>query len=460
MSEITINQTNAVSMVEECAKCMQLEMWPQFKSLFRQLNQYYITNYKNKTEEDNFSRIWIALKSLSIDNILNKVQDCAEFDDYMNYLKQISDLIDDPEHLWEILHTEIHTIFKATPKQAKIIASTLFTPIQLFYYSLSPFLDSELCDLTNITTEDAAIDRFYALVGFVRSCGITNKDKVPEKYSQYIGKLLQIYVSLPEFSPRKFVWLVENINSHLFLKIEVLQELCSSAIETFAKKDMQVLEKIKYLGIFSTSPVMNKMPVLHKHLTDTFSQTVDFYRFFIDKYIVPGYADLKWDGKETGLPSDPVRCWAMYINNVLTSSKDCPVKRRSIEVVIDLSLKFATDYYGEIQPNLEKSHDVRRDIFFIVKNLLSWKLNLLPTTYHSIWMLLLIAAILGAEQTIIVNQPQPTPSETSILLGLEIDDKYCDFIDYKQAFSVLLGKFEAEKDSIPGMIQYLRENFK
>lgn len=459
-SEVVINQANAVSMVEECAKCMQMEMWPQFKSLYKQLNQYYNQNYKDKSEEDGFTRIWIALKSLSIDNILNNVQNCANYDDYIGYLKSIKELIDDPEHLWEIVHTEIHTIFKATPQQARQIANMLFTPIQLFYFSLNPFLESELCDLTNVKTEELVIDRFYALAGFVRACGLKDKTKVPEKYLDYVSKLLHIFVNLPDFSAKKFVWLVEMIYAHLHIEKEILLNICASAIETFDKREMPVLDKIVYFGRFSTSPLMSILPNLKQHITETFTKVVEFYKVFSKKYIVPSFADLQWIGKETGLPSDPLRCWYMYISNLIKVSQDCPIKRRCLEVYIDQCLQFFTDYYGEVQPTIERSHDVRRDIFSIMDHLQEWNFTYSEDSYHNIWLLLLIATILGAEQAIISNLPSPTKTNKSIMLGLEVDESGYNFRDYKLAFSVLLDKFKDEKETIPDMIRFFRENFK
>lgn len=457
--EVTINSTNSMSMVEECAKCVEMEMWPQFRYLFKQINNFYKQTYKGPADEDNFVRIWFALRSLSIDNFMKKIQNCTNFDDFLNYMSLISDMVDDPKRLWIIMHTELQTIFRATPSQCRYIAKTFFTPAQLFEYSIDAFLDSELCNLAIVKTEDDVIDRFYALAGLVRSIGISKNDAIPQSYSNYISRLLKAFINLPSFSAKRFVWLVEAIGTNLFINPNTLRGYCSESITEFIKKDFPPMQKLEMAGTFSSSPFMCHIPILKSLVEESYETVVTSMYQNFTKYILPGFADLKWNGDAYGLPSDPVRCWKLYFDSLYINNQDSPIIKHAIEKSICQSLQFFADYYGGIQPELSRASDMRRDIFCIIKyvNNLSFKLS--DDDYKHVWMLMLIAAIIGAELTLICNIPPGESSKNTVLLGLEISEDGYDFLNYRTALAVLIEKFSSEKDAIPEMIKFLRQNY-
>lgn len=456
--DITINSTNSISMVEECAKCVEMEMWPQFRALFKQINTFYKQNYKEDSD-DNFVRIWFALRSLTIDNFMKKIQDCTQFEDYLNYLSLISDLVDDPKRLWVIMHTELQTIFKASPSQCRYIAKTFFTPGQLFEYSIDAFLDSQLCNLNTIATEDDVIDRFYALAGLVRACGVTRNDSVPQSYINYVGKILRSYINLQFFSAKRFVWLVESIGTNLFINPNILRGICAESITEFIKKDISPKEKLEMAGTFTTSPFMCHIPILNSLVEDSYKTVVENLYYNFVKYILPGFADLEWKGKEYGIPSDPARCWKLFYDNLFTNNEKSPIMMHAIGKSLCQTLQFLADYYGSVQPELTRAVDVRRDIFYIVQTIVKLPIGLSDRDYQNIWLLLLIAAIIGAEQTLICNLPTPEKSRTTVMLGLDVSENGYDFINYKKALAVLTEKFSGEQDAIPDMIKYLRQNY-
>ena len=455
-----ITKINAVEQAEECIKCIELKMWPQFKALFFKIKNYYQKQYKKTAEDDDFLKLWYALRAVAIDAKLEMIQDVANFSDFMAIMKDISEIVNEPRHLWDIMHGEVQTIFRATPEQGRIIASTFFKPEELFEFGMESFLQSNLCDTSNLENEEDIIDCFYACLGFVKACGHKDPTKVPQKFASHIEKLLRGFINLKVFSPQRFVWLVEKSHEHLFIDDTVLSNICSNVISEFSQLTMEDERKLEIASIMSTSPFLSKLPVLQAVIDHVFLDVVQCHREFFNEYILPSFADLDWESENAeGRVSDPMRCWRLYADRLEEKGKSSPIFVHTFTIFVIDSIQIFNCYYGDVQATRAKSADFRRDLIFFVTEIQKMNLELSQETISKLYMLLLMIAVSGADDELISNPPEMKESDNSVLLGLKFDKQNENFADYKEALKVLTKKFAHEKDSFPYLVSFLRAKY-
>ena len=461
MGEENITPINVKNQIEECYKCVELKMWPQYKVLFKKIKNFITKEYSNKTEEDEIIRYWLALRAVSVDAKLTLIQDVTNFDDYLSLMKDIAEIVNDPQHLWDIMHSEVQTVFRATPSQARIIATTFFKPQELFDFGLDSFLASSLCDTSFVECEEDVIDLFYAACGYVKTCGLEKGAKTPQKFADFIGVILKKFLSIPGFTPERFVWLVEMCNEHLFIDPNVLRALCSDAISEFAQQNLPPEEKLAIAGIISTSPFMTQLPVLRSTIDQEFQAVVQDHRTFVRKYILPGFADISWNTETVSQrPSDPLVCWKIYANNLRKQGKSItPIEQQIFTIFVWDSISLVFSIYGDIQTTQQKSIDLRRDIFYFCREIENINVQLSSEAKQKLWMMLLIAAISGATKELLDQTPNNVKSDESIFLGLKIDKKGENFNDYKLALDILRTKFANESDNYPYLLKFIRSNY-
>jgi hypothetical protein len=128
--------------------------------------------------------------------------------------------------------------------------------------------------------------------------------------------------------------------------------------------------------------------------------------------------------------------------------------------IITHSLNFFVGYYGDVQAKRGKAASLRRDIFEGVAVCVNcWPGPVDPKALKSIWFLLTICAMSGAPDELVAGEIEPLdcPESDQPYLGLAHNET--DFEDYQMALSRLVMKFDNERDTVPTMIKFLRQNY-
>ena len=462
-----INPSNALQRVEECLKYMILQEWQKFNFLYDRLLKFQEIRVKGAgkmlRDDDEFTSAWNNLRASSVDSMLKHLESATKFDEFMQWMQRLSEIIHDPRTLWNILHTEVQPSLKVTLEQSHQIAAKFFTPEMLFDFSLESFLASGLCDFTNISSEEEIIDMFYAACGFMRACNLNQKYQVKaHTFTEFVNRMLLFFTTLPDFDAKKFVWLVENIHKYLHIPDQNLRQICESVLNEFASKDEGTnhLLRLHKMCIISTSPFLQKIPALKTAINQVFKSVVAEQRKFVHKYILGCFVNCMWEGGPEPNLSEPLAAWKLYMDNLSERIKEKKELPKLLLVdVIDDSLTYFTGYYGEVQPSNGRAINLRRDIFEVVNICAKYhpgKMN--AETLNKIWYLLYIAAVCGATDSQLKNvKSADSKDPNSPFLGLPHSDT--DFQDYAQALAYLSKKFEVEFDSFPAMVEFVRKNY-
>ncbi|OHT04644.1 hypothetical protein TRFO_27782 [Tritrichomonas foetus] len=462
-----INPGNSIQRVEECLKYMTLQMWPQFCFLYSRLLNFQEIRVKGAgkmlRDDDEFTCAWNKLRASSVDCFLRNLESAQSFDEFIRWMKKLSEIIQDPRCLWNILHTEVQPSLKVTLEQSREIASQFFTPEMLFEFGLDSFLESDLCDFTNIKNEEELVDMFYATAGYMRACNLSDKYEVKaNNFIEFVKRLLLVFTTLPDFDAHQFVWLVENIHNHLHLSRDLFKSICEDVLNKYASQDEghNYLSRLHKMCIISTSPFLQQIPVLKTVINSVFKKVVEEQRKFVHRYIFGCYVNSLWDGEEEKTISEPLAAWRLFIMNLGARIKEKPELPNLLLVdIIDDSLSYFTGYYGEVQPSKGRSVNLRIDIFQIVDTCIQYYPGTIGIeTLKKLWFLLYIVAVAGANDDQLNDVKQKdSKSPNSPYLGLEHSDR--DFNDYDEALASLSKKFEAEFEAFPNMVEFVRKNY-
>ena len=440
-----------------CKKLIDSHNYSQFLTSFQQLSE-------SASNSESLTRKLNNLKQYAIDEKIKELELTTSFDEYIQHLKILDDILQDKKELWDIMNSLSNTQLKVTLNQSQMIATAFFTPVMLFEFGFDSFYNSRLCDFKNIMNEEALVDIFYAIAGFVCACHLdpTYVSNMPQ-YFELIRKLLSMFIKLQDFDAYRFVWLVESIHQHLHCPNTLLKQTCEEVIQDYLNgEEKQTMNKLYKLCVISTSPFLHQLPILRESIDSIFHRVIEEQRLFVRKYIFICFSSNDWTGPRTNKITEPLHCWFLYFENFICRLKDKP--ELPILLLVDFindSLSLFAGYYGEIQPTKEKSVNLRIDIFAIVDRItLYYPTDIPPDTLKMIWYLLYIAAISGASDfdleniglTFIESEEPDSP-----YLGLEKSQS--EFLDYKIALERLGKKFEAEKDTLPNMIQFIRQNY-
>lgn len=440
-----------------CKKYVDSHDYSQFLTSFQQLS-----DLTRNSEE--FTRKLNDLKQFAVDEKIKELETTESFDDYIQHLRILDDIIKDKKQLWDVMNSLTGTQLKVTLNQSQMIATAFFSPVMLFEFGFDSFYTSRLCDFKNIMNEEALVDIFYAIAGFVSACRLepTYVSNVPQ-YLELIRKLLSMFIKLQDFDPYRFVWLVEAIHEHLHCPNTLLKQTCVDVIQDYLnEEEKHAINKLYKLCVISTSPFLHQLDILRESIDSIFQTVIEEQRLFIRKYIFICFTCNDWTGPRTNKITEPLHCWILYLENLAFRIKDKP--ELPILLLVDFindSLSLFAGYYGEVQPTKEKSVNLRIDIFAIVDRIiLCYPTEIPPDALKMIWYLLYIAAISGATDfeleniglTFIDSDEPDTP-----YLGLEKTQS--EFLDYKIALERLGKKFESEKSTLPKMIQFVRQNY-
>jgi hypothetical protein len=460
MPSVEVSTKNFQQRLSECDAYLSNEQWQQFLYLYKILNKFS-NDISGDMPHESAAALYETAKNAR-EQIIKNLEISTNFDDYRTWLSRLNDVVSDKKKLWKIIHAEISPTIRVTLRHAQEIAAQFFTPSMLFEYGMPSLLSSSLIDFTNIANEEALIDTFYALAGFVRACHLeTSFETTNADYIACIQKILNEFTKLADFDAHRFVWLVEAINSNLHISSETFKEICFDAIDEYASREIehQALQKLHKLCVFSTSPFMRTFPVLKHLINIVYRAYVDERRFFVKKYIFTCFADLNWQSAPTG-PSDPIRCWRLFVTNLATKISDRPeLPTVTLKHLLDDSLTFFEYYYSGIQPTKEKSADLRADIFVLADVVQQYyQQPVKPETLKRTWYLLFIALVSGTSEEVLNNvTPIVPPIADSPNLG--IDHTVHDFNNYQLAAAVLLNIFKEEKDDIPAMVKFIHANY-
>ncbi|KAK8881690.1 hypothetical protein M9Y10_039615 [Tritrichomonas musculus] len=471
-----INPGNAIQRIEECKKYMSLQQWSKFFFLYPLLMKFQDIRIKGAgkilSDDDKFTCAFNKLRAITVNSLLKNLDSAQSFDEFLNWIDRLSEIVTDQRCLWNILHTEVQPSLKVTLEQSRQIASKFFSPDILFSFGFDSFLQSGLTDFSIVKNESDLIDIFYATAGFMRACNLDPKyileGEIADKLKKIVQKILSLFISFPEFDAHRFVWLVEAINDNLHMKEKDLRSICENVLNDFSKQmdsDESSLTKLQKMCVLSTSPFLQTMPAMNDLVTKTFQNTALSKRKFVHRYIFGSYVHFVWLGEALPRVSDPLVEWRLYISNLagrINESHELPALL--LADVINDSLSYFIGYYGEVQPSKERSVNLRMDIFTIVDTCAQYypndgsKASFTQETLKQIWYLLYIVAFSGAKDEELENVKYDKPSEDNTpYLGLKHNNT--DFENYREAIGILGKKFESENEIFPQMIEFIRQNY-
>ena len=467
MPSADINPGNAIARVQECQKYMTLQLWTHYNFLYKHLASFQELRVRGAgkmfRDDDEFTKAWNALRTSSVDTMLKNLESAQSFNDFMLWIKRLSEIVQEPRSLWNIIHTEVQISLKVTLEQSQQIADEFFTKEMLFEFGLDSFLKSDLCDFTDRNNEDLLVDVFYAAAGYIRACQLPNNYEIKQQnFIDLVENILVHFTQLEDFDAHRFVWLVEVIHDHLHLSNTTLINTCKKVLEKFTSQKESgkaSIQRLHKMCIISTSPFMQDLPMIREAIDKVFNDVLIEQHIFVRKYIFGCYVTCTWNGPEEPRLSDPLAAWLLYLNNLaLTIKSKAELPDLLLLDFLDDSLSHFTGYYREVQPTKERAVNLRMDIFAIVDAIIKYyPRNFSPETLERIWFLLTIAAVCGATDEMLKDVKQIDFKDQDPYLGLKNNGK--DFTDYPLALGRLLKKFEVELDSIPDMFDFIRRNY-
>ena len=456
-----ISLSNISARCKECEDYLTNSQWFQYTFLFKIIYQFSLN--KSADIPDNLMKSIMTMQKTATEGILKNLEISTVFEDFQTWMSRLSDVVQDRKRLWDIIHTEANTAIRVTLRQSHEIATAYFTPTMLFEFGINSFLKSSVCDFTNIANEEALIDIFYGLAGFVRACNLDSSYETNTKeYLDFIQLVLDKFTELPDFDAQRFVWLVEAISSNLHVPDDSLKEMCLETIQKFAdSENVRTLQKLHKLCAFSTSPFMQNFQLLKKLINSTFVDLIEEQRNFIRRYIFSCFATLVFDTETAdNAPSMPVQCWCLYVSNLAAKLADRPELPSLIMIdLLEDSLVLFEGFYGDVQPTEAKAADLRADIIAIAETISRYYPGE-PSdeTKKRIWYLLFIVSFSGASEEEIAGIRQiESPKPNAIFLGIE--HTATDFMNYQLALGVFSSKFASESNDFPQMASFIRANY-
>lgn len=456
---MSVNEQNASNKLDECTNLLDAQDFARFTPLFREIVAFLETNMELEALAASCNDLRDRAKSL----ILQKIEIASVFEEFQEYLQFLADIVDDKRELWTILHSEMSANIRVTLHQSQLIAAAFFTPVMLFEYGFETFEQSNLCDFTNITNEEALVDIFYAVAGFVRACNLPpNYESRLQRYIDFINKLLSMFTKLPDFDAYRFVWLVEAVHNHLHLANSVLKQICEHVLQDYTLRESTQPPRVRLhkMCVISTSRFLQQLKLVRESINSIFREVIEEQRLFVRKYIFSCFACIDWSAPYENSISEPLNCWRLMLVNITATLREKHELPISLLIdFIDDSLVLFEGYYGSVQATRAKSSDLRQDIFTIVELVTQfYPAEMENTTLKRLWFLLLIAAVSGARDEMLVGVTGiDSEDPTSPFLGLERDAT--DFIDYKLALQVLTKKFENESEAFEGMVTFVRAKY-
>ncbi|KAH0787367.1 hypothetical protein GPJ56_008719 [Histomonas meleagridis] len=454
MSSSCASEESNDKLIDDCRVLLGSQDWNSFASLYKKISKIEFIESNPK---------FMMLKTDATNALIEKLESITEYEQYQVFLRFLDIVVNDKKMLWEVMHTQMKPILKVTVHQAQLIAATYFKPSMLFEFGISSFLHSSTCDFASITNEEALVDVFYGIIGFINGCDLDKKYETSNKeYLDFTLKLLQIFIHFEDFDSYRFVWVIEAIKDNFRIATSTFRTMCEKVLEEYSKsEDKRPLNKLHKLCVISTSPFLCNFPIVKETIENEFKLQIIAQRKFSRKYVFSCFSTIDWSTRSTVSTTIPYKSWRLFLENLNATIQEKP--ELPILILADFindSLTAFNGIYGVAQPTRERSVILRMDIFAIVDSIVQfYPMEMDETILNKIWYLLYIAAISGAtvnELEEIEYSEAPEPSDP--LLGLERNAT--GFIDYRKALGRLGQKFKDEKESLELMIKFIRQNYK
>jgi hypothetical protein len=394
---------------EEIQKCRELyenSDWDSLIPIFISIRNLI----SNSSPNENFnSLVTEIIKNLSAS--LNLTSDLNQYEVYLNELALI---LPTKKDLWDFLHQDHPSKLRLTLNQVQELFSKFFSPEMLFEFGFQNFTSIEICENRNFQSEEGLIDIFYATVGFLRSCNLSEFFQATHQiYLNFIQSILQSFLNLPDMDAHRFVWLVENIQKYCRVAATPLKKICENVIESYIEKDENPRTKLFKLCTISTSPFLNQLPVISKSINTLNGLVVQEANIFVRKFILSGLVIINWKTRSTTI-SDSIRCWKLFLlNDDIRCKENLELPSSIRSNVIDNSLIIFNEYYKIVQPYKETSVVLRSDIFTIIDCVEEFYPNNVPyASLERCWNMLLIAAVTGAFSSDFVFNLNPSWMDT------------------------------------------------
>lgn len=458
-----INPGNAVENVATLTALLDEAKMDEYDSLFAALLAYREA-MKNPPENDGFVAAWTTFKAKAKKEMITELKEKTSFEEFVLLVRRLSKVLADGPALWKILHDMEEGPLKVTLHQSQLMCAEFWSPDQLFELGFDRFSRHPSCSMKNANNEEAVIDIFYLVTGFLLGCNLP-KSYVAElpSYHAMITEMLMKFINITDFDAHRFVWLVDVIHTHLRLEesvmMQILVEVITSAMES--PKEKSIMNKLYKACVMSTSTVMRKMDVVKQTINKLTQIVLLDQEQFLRKYVFCCFVSCSWDEPRTHNHTDAFRCWRLYIMNVAARMKERP--EYPVDMMFDLideSLRLFEGYYAEVQPSKSNALPMRMDIFGIVETCASHGPMELPEdVLRRMWYLLLIAAVSGATDQQIEGY-RPALHDEYDTPFLELDRNKSEFADYTLALSRISKKFEKEASVLPVMADFVRQKYK
>jgi AcrR family transcriptional regulator len=451
-----VSSTNFLDLACQCQSYADSLDWANFDPLYFRLAKF--------VDEDDgaiqFEDQWKKFRDAIIEALVRRLEAASTISDYQEGLERLKDVLNDPQTLWSVIHTKLTPTLKVTLNECRLLARNSFTPIQLFEFGFAAFSECSLCDMKTVNNDEALIDVFYAVAGFVSACDLpANYSTRLPCYLSFLSSMLEHFMNLPDFDPHRLVWLIEMINIHLHIASHPFMELCESLIRRFAEADNEssLMNKLHKLCVISTSPVLGAVASIHDSIDTMFDQVVDEQREFVRKYIFPSFAIADWLGVGGG---DAYAAWRLWLTNFIQRMNDrVELPRSLLAGVVEDLLDLFVGYYGGLQPARRPAVEMRAEIFGIISVIVEVIPQVSDEMMRQLHRLLLFAALSG-----MIPEEIPTCSPGPVTLGMALADPFlglaisgADFVDYRTAIRRLSVRFE--EDDFVTMARSMRQNY-
>jgi hypothetical protein len=446
------------SRMKQCEESLDGLIWDLFDVQYDQLREFA----EHCEEQTQLGAPWKQFRDSITARLKQRLETVSSFDDFQPAVARLSVVLSSPEALWSVLHKELAPKLKVTLTQARILAITCFTASQLFEFGFPGFSESPFCDMLNINNEEAIIDIFYAVVGFLTACGLpdTNPVRLP-CYVDFTGRLLRHFMRIPDFDAHRFVWLVEMCHQHLCIESSVFLSLCESVIgDFFSSHDSHSLKTLHKLCVMSTSPFLRALVKLPQWIEQLYQKVISGQRDFLQKFIFSGFTICEWDLPDIRM-SDPFEGWFLYITNFARKfGHKAELPKKLLATVLEDSLELFGGCYGEVQPTQASSAQFRLELFKVIDIVIHlYPDAICPTALHKCYFLLYIAAVSGATEDDLAAC-KPTKQRLNLghpYLGLEILGH--EFANYQKALTTLTTYFRSEFSHFPAMVSFVRAHY-
>jgi hypothetical protein len=245
------------------------------------------------------------------------------------------------------------------------VVARLFPPAQLFDLGFSDFAKSPLCDIQTVNNDEALVDIFYAVTGFVDACELPPAHivKLPA-YMTFLRSVLSQFLRLPDFDAHRFVWLAEMINTLLHTDNRSFSSTCESVLREYFENledrgpPPQAHQALCHIDIAIAFTSLSTRGWIDQFYSDVILEQ----HFFLRKYIFASFATIDWTIASPTV-TDGFTAWRLWMTRLRQRLDERPELPASLlaGAVLDSFGLFA-DYYATVTPCLARASAFRTEL--------------------------------------------------------------------------------------------------